>query len=145
MNSATKDNASEHLNLEIKIPKKRSRKPKNTNSEILEPKIPKKRGRKPKIKTGEPEVKIPKKRGRKPNSLINNESKILQENKYLKDNVLHLKIDTEKINNENIENVYNYSPLINNPVPYQPEASEIFKSSNFQLNNKEEIVSENNI
>ena len=42
MNSSTKDNAGEHLNLEIKMPKKRGRKPKNATTEILEPKIPKK-------------------------------------------------------------------------------------------------------
>ena len=145
MNSNTKDNAEEHLNLEIKIPKKRGRKPKSSNPEILETKIPKKRGRKPKIKTGEPEVKTPKKSGRKPHSLINTESKVLQENKYLKDNVLHLKIDTEKLENENIGNIYNYSPHINNPVPYQPEDNEMFKSSNFELNIKEDIVSDNNV
>ena len=36
--------------------------------------------------------KVPKKRGRKPHNLIN-EDKVIQENKFLKDNVLHLKIN----------------------------------------------------
>ena len=143
MKNNTKEDASEHLNLEIKVLKKRGRKP-NANK-ILEPKVPKKRGRKPKIKTEKEEKKVPKKRGRKPNSLINTETKIIQENKCLKDNVLHLKINTDKLK-EHIEgDMYNYNPEINNPQPYEPNDNELFKSANFQLqgediNNKIENI-----
>ena len=56
-----------------------------------------------------------------------------------------MKIDTEKLSDDNIGDVYNYSPQINNPVPYQPEDNEMFKSSNFKLNIKEDFVSDNNI
>ena len=124
---------SENLNLEVKVPKKRERKPKNKDvNEILEPKQPKKRGRKPKIKTDE-QPKVPKKRGRKPNSLINTDNKIIHENKSLKDNVLHLKINSEDLNSNGITDIYNYNPKINNPIPYEPE-DQIFKSLSLNLN-----------
>ena len=47
-------NKEENINIEVKVPKKRGRKPKNEAQKLLEstePKVPKKRGRKPKIKT----------------------------------------------------------------------------------------------
>lgn len=141
----SEDETAEHLSLEIKVPKKRGRKPKikpENSTEVSEKKVPKKRGRKPKIKTGEEEKKVPKKRGRKPNSLIKTENKVIQENKYLKDNVLHLKINTEELNNNILTDIYNYNPEINNPKPYEPE-NQIFKSSNFNL--KEEKTEDNNI
>ena len=124
----------EHLTLEVKIPKKRGRKPKvsKVEKELLEPKVPKKRGRKPKIKTGDEVKKIPKKRGRKPNTLIK-DTRELQENKCLKDNVLHLKINTENLNDNILTDIYNYTPEINNPKPYEP-SDHIFKSLNFNLN-----------
>ena len=49
---------------EVKVPKKRGRKPKPPSTEV---KVLKKRGRKPKQKTSKDLInKIPKKRGRKP-------------------------------------------------------------------------------
>ena len=131
-----KNSKSEKLNIEVKILKKRGRKPKNKDlNVILEPTQPKKRGRKPKIKTEEP-PKIPKKRGRKPNSLINTDNKIIQENKSLKDNVLHLKINSEELNSNCITDIYNYNPEINNPKPYEPN-DQIFKSLSLNLNHIE--------
>ena len=131
-----KNSKSENLNIEVKILKKRGRKPKNKDlNVILEPTQPKKRGRKPKIKTEEP-PKIPKKRGRKPNSLINTDNKIIQENKSLKDNVLHLKINSEELNSNCITDIYNYNPEINNPKPYEPN-DQIFKSLSLNLNHIE--------
>jgi len=151
MTNNTNENVSEHLNLEIKIPKKRGRKPKNKTdvNKLLEPKVPKKRGRKPKPKVEGEIKKIPKKRGRKPNSLINTETKIIQENKCLKDNVLHLNINSEKLKNNILTDIYNYNPEINNPKPYEPN-EQVFKSLNFNLNNEteeeiNEIIYENDI
>ena len=92
----------ENLNIEVKVHKKRGRKPKNKDL-IQEIKQPKKRGRKPKIKTEE-QPKVLKKRGRKPNSLINTDNKIIHENKSLKDNVLHLKINSDELNSNGISN-----------------------------------------
>ena len=132
---SNKDIAEEHLTLEVKIPKKRGRKPKDNKgvSVLLETKVPKKRGRKPKIKTGEEVKKVPKKRGRKPNTLISQDTRVLQENKCLKDNVLHLKINTENLNDNILTDIYNYTPEINNPEPYEPK-EHLFKSLNFNLN-----------
>mgnify|MGYP005670308553 CR=1 FL=1 len=99
-----------NVELDIKIPKKRGRKPKNFNLEMLsqqeevtepEKKIPKKRGRKPKnyIAPVE-EVKIPKKRGRKPMlSQVTVTNKNMCENFLTRDNVLHLKINSNEVIN----------------------------------------------
>ena len=137
----------EHLSLEVNIPKKRGRKPKNKTDvdKLLEPTVPKKRGRKPKIKTGEEVVKVPKKRGRKPHNLIN-EDKVIQENKFLKDNVLHLKINSDILKDNILSDMYNYNPEIKNPLPYEP-SNEIFKSLNYTLedNNQEVLVPEDKI
>jgi hypothetical protein len=121
----------ENLNIEVKVHKKRGRKPKNKDL-IQEIKQPKKRGRKPKIKTEE-QPKVLKKRGRKPNSLINTDNKIIHENKSLKDNVLHLKINSDELNSNGITDIYNYNPEINNPKPYEPD-NQIFKSLSLNLN-----------
>lgn len=134
-NTQIKDN----INLEVKIPKKRGRKPKNKNllvensnidaSDIknndkkeLTEKPKKKRGRKPKNTTGIVEVKIPKKRGRKPN-IMNSSStnKIINNTNQMKDNILHLKVSSEDINESMItDSIYKYNPDINTPLPYEP-------------------------
>lgn len=66
------DNIENECSSDIKIEKKRGRKPKNSvdviNTAPVEEKIPKKRGRKPKNKPVE--IKVPKKRGRKPTGKI---------------------------------------------------------------------------
>lgn len=70
MNNDNTENEDSTTN--IKIEKKRGRKPKNSieikDSSTVEEKVPKKRGRKPKNKPVE--IKIPKKRGRKPTGKI---------------------------------------------------------------------------
>uniref|UniRef100_A0A6C0ELS7 MYM-type domain-containing protein n=1 Tax=viral metagenome TaxID=1070528 RepID=A0A6C0ELS7_9ZZZZ len=128
---------------EIKIPKKRGRKPKAIKNVELEIKIPKKRGRKPKIKEEEPELKIPKKRGRKPKvkseqepeeptkipkrrgrgrsykqktyELVNNVSKI--ESKNI---ILHLPIKSKNIVQASKEiELLTYDPDIKEPVGWQ--------------------------
>ena len=121
-------NESENVELEIKIPKKRGRKPKKLkleelgNNEVDIPKVPKKRGRKPKNLNKPVEVKVPKKRGRKPilsNVTANNKN--LSENFMTRDNVLHLKISSSEANNNILlDSLYNYDPEINNPEPYDP-------------------------
>ena len=129
----------DNINLEVKIPKKRGRKPKNklllesnntatssdNNSdknveEVVKPK--KKRGRKPKNTTGIVEVKIPKKRGRKPNILnSSSNNKIINNSNQMTDNILHLKVSSNEINDNMItENIYKYNPDINTPLPYEP-------------------------
>ena len=121
-----------NVELDIKIPKKRGRKPKNFNLEMLsqqeevtepEKKIPKKRGRKPKnyIAPVE-EVKVPKKRGRKPMlSQVTATNKNMCENFLTRDNVLHLKINSNEVNNNILlETLYKYNPDINEPEPYDP-------------------------
>ena len=114
-----------NINLDINIPKKRGRKPKiknlesNENIEINNK--PKKRGRKPKTIENE-KVKVPKKRGRKPN--IFNTKQILNNTNtdklIKKDNVLHLKINTTDLNDNNFNNnIYEYDPNLNEPLPYE--------------------------
>ena len=49
------------------------KKEKETTNKLEEVKIPKKRGRKPKLKSKTDEIKIPKKRGRKPKEIPNKE------------------------------------------------------------------------
>ena len=97
----------------VKVPKKRGRKPKNAtidnnNTENLEPvveveKIPKKRGRKPKIKPLEEVEKIPKKRGRKPKEKVYSVKELpktfYEENKN-ETLILHLPINIEDKNND---------------------------------------------
>lgn len=110
--------------LDIKVPKKRGRKPKKLLEQLSqadEVKVPKKRGRKPKKPTTD-EVKIPKKRGRKPMlSQVTTNNKNISENFMTKDNVLHLKINSSEINNNILlDTLYKYNPDINDPQPYDP-------------------------
>jgi hypothetical protein len=126
-------NVDENLSLDVNIPKKRGRKPKKINLEAVlsgkknkieeEPpeKKPKKRGRKPKAPS-EKEVKIPKKRGRKPIlSQVVASNKNLSENFITKDNVLHLKINSQEAeSNIMMDSLYQYNPEINDPEPYDP-------------------------
>lgn len=144
----------ESLNLDINKPKKRGRKPKKkVEEEIKEVKIPKKRGRKPKVKLeGENEVvKIPKKRGRKPNIMYNNVSnnKNFFEQNVPKDNVLHLKINSNDVDDYVIvDNIYNYNPEITEPEPYDPSNTQMIsqqmKFVNDENNNDIDINNQNN-
>lgn len=124
----------ENINLNVKVPKKRGRKPKSlTLDKMLDSqkddsapnpvKVPKKRGRKPKtVKNEDKEVKIPKKRGRKPIlSTAVTTNKNISENFITKDNVLHLKINSQEAeNNIMLDSLYQYNPEINEPSPYDP-------------------------
>ena len=124
--------------INIKIPKKRGRKPKIKPNVELEIKIPKKRGRKPKIKTDPPEIKIPKKRGRKPKPKLENESvkvsrkrgrSYKQKTYELADNIskieskniiLHLPIKSKHIIQTSKEvELLTYTPDIKEPVGWQ--------------------------
>ena len=130
----TETTETENINLNVKVPKKRGRKPKALSlDKMLDSKkddsapnpvkIPKKRGRKPKVqKTDEKEVKIPKKRGRKPMlSTAVTTNKNISENFITKDNVLHLKINSQEAeNNIMLDSLYQYNPEINEPSPYDP-------------------------
>ena len=121
----------ENLSLDVNTPKKRGRKPKKLNLENMlsgkkediepAPKKPKKRGRKPKADK-EKEVKIPKKRGRKPIlSQVVSSNKNLSENFITKDNVLHLKINSQEAeSNIMMDSLYQYNAEINEPEPYDP-------------------------
>ena len=122
----------ENLSLDVNTPKKRGRKPKKLNLENMlsgktetseEPaeKKPKKRGRKPKA-VKDKEVKIPKKRGRKPIlSQVVSSNKNLSENFITKDNVLHLKINSQEAEtNIMMDSLYQYNPEIAEPEPYDP-------------------------
>ena len=144
----------ESLNLDINKPKKRGRKPKKkVEEEVKEVKVPKKRGRKPKVKLeGENEVvKIPKKRGRKPNIMYNNVSnnKNFFEQNVPKDNVLHLKINSNDVDDYVIvDNIYNYNPEITEPEPYDPSnmqmISQQMKFVNDENNNDLDLNNQNN-
>ena len=139
--TAGNNSKSENISLNVKVLKKRGRKPKNIGLEnILKPdsnpkdtpksndsnqvelKVPKKRGRKPKNNKKDTEVKVPKKRGRKPMlSQVVLTNKNLNENFITKDNVLHLKINSQEAeNNIMLDSLYQYNPEINEPQPYDP-------------------------
>ena len=94
--------------------KRRGRKPKNPKDTKEKP-PPKKRGRKPKKKTEE--KKIPKKRGRKPQnkSYGFNKKKIII-NPIINDNIIiHLPIKDIYSDINNVDNILNYSPIMNFP------------------------------
>lgn len=113
-------------------PKKRGRKPKQPNNDVIqddnvdiEQKIPKKRGRKPKNNIEDPsdKLKIPKKRGRKPKEkLFNIVKKSIDSNINTNESIiLHLPITLDELttNEDEISNVLNYNPNIpDEPVPY---------------------------
>lgn len=143
MSSIGIDENNTNLNLDINKPKKRGRKPKNkllSVQESIENKKPKKRGRKPKKKNEDEVVKIPKKRGRKPNIMYNNivNNKNVFDNVSIKDNVLHLKINSEDIQDYIImDNIYSYNPEISVPKPYDPEN---FDSTQLEITNNNGII-----
>jgi hypothetical protein len=133
----TSDKKEENIILDVKVVKKRGRKPKNSLDTILKSqqknedenekkgkdvKVPKKRGRKPKANKETSEPKVPKKRGRKPMlSHVVSTNKNLNENFITKDNVLHLKINSQEAeNNIMLDSLYQYNPEINDPQPYDP-------------------------
>ena len=155
-----------NINLNIKVPKKRGRKPKNSIEKLLkveeEVKVPKKRGRKPKNykKPEDTEVKVPKKRGRKTMlSQVTATNKNLNDNFLTKDNVLHLKISSNDINNNILlDSLYQYNPDIKEPQPYDPNnlySESIMKeneeetdietkldNNNYNIDKKKGIISE---
>ena len=108
---------------EVKIPKKRGRKPKPPSTEV---KVLKKRGRKPKQKTSKDLInKIPKKRGRKPKQKVYSVADATKTNLCSLNNniILHIPIKSSDIkDNENIggSDVIDYNPNENEPKPYEP-------------------------
>uniref|UniRef100_A0A6C0IXB8 MYM-type domain-containing protein n=1 Tax=viral metagenome TaxID=1070528 RepID=A0A6C0IXB8_9ZZZZ len=107
-----------NIELEVKIPKKRGRKPK-PKPEVEEVKIPKKRGRKPKPKPEVEEVKVPKKRGRKYKQksyqLVDKVTDITSKNV-----ILHLPIKSKNIYQTSKEQeLLTYKPDMNEPVGFQ--------------------------
>lgn len=121
---------------EVKVVKKRGRKPKPKVDVEIESntKIPKKRGRKPKPKTETDLVeKIPKKRGRKPKEKVYSVSKqFINEDNNEENIILHLPILQSEIDNINNSSLVEYNDNeTDNPNPYEPEL-------NFQeINNKD--------
>lgn len=112
---------------EVKIPKKRGRKPKKVDN-LTEVKIPKKRGRKPKIVDSKPEVKIPKKRGRKPKKKIDYD----EINNYKKIN----KIETVILHLPSTIELENSKEIINDedPKPFNNSSTNLYL-----LNNEEDL------
>jgi len=119
-----------NTNVETKVIKKRGRKPKTQNDELVENSIPKKRGRKPKQKSEEEEnveTKTPKKRGRKPKEKIYSvSSPVLNVNENIDENIiLHLPISQYSIDNIDCDSLLAYNMDENQeavePNPYEPE------------------------
>ena len=122
-NESISDNTNNTV--EIKIPKKRGRKPRiKTKEELEEIKIPKKRGRKPKIKIENEEninkFVLPSKRGRKPkeksynlssNNLVSNIDNLF---------ILHLPLSYEKIKSLLVDEPYSYNPNLELPNAFDP-------------------------
>ena len=128
MNNDNTEN--EDSNTNIKIEKKRGRKPKNSvevkDSSTVEEKIPKKRGRKPKNKPVE--IKIPKKRGRKPTG------KILTLNKG----------EISRVENDE-DCIIAHIPLQESDIEKFSKKSSISDSINIESENDYNIISEEDI
>ena len=127
-----------NISIDINIPKKRGRKPKAKLDTIIVVK-PKKRGRKPMGAITE-DIKIPKKRGRKPNIFNNKTPQINISNELgiKTDNILHLKISSNNINENYLDNdMYQYNPNLNDPMPY--ENLDSFNVNNNYLSIEEKI------
>jgi hypothetical protein len=119
-------------------PKKRGRKPKVVKP-TDEKKIPKKRGRKPKVKKPvEEKKKVLKKRGRKPQnkSYGHNKNKISTIKISDENIIIHLPI--KNINKEfnKVNNLLNYSPDINMPIPINDDTNLAFLSKNVNKSEK---------
>ena len=128
--------------IELKIPKKRGRKPK-PKPDVIELKVPKKRGRKPKPKSLEDDLpKIPKKRGRKPKDkygIIPKDTAVMSNLTDGNNIILHLPIKSSQLNTSyTVENILEYNPDINEPIPYEPTEN---KYSTFD--NKNTLVNDN--
>lgn len=120
-----------------KIPKKRGRKPKPKPLNP-EPKVKKKRGRKPKPKPLNPEPKVLKKRGRKPKYKTYGYNKDKKSSFNIQDDniIIHLPIkDIENV--DEIKNLLEYNPLINEPQPFE----DLNKTYTFLPAEKEKEVS----
>jgi len=137
-NNNNEDNSNDN---NIKIPKKRGRKPRIKNPEEENVvKIPKKRGRKPKIKIeNEQNINkfvLPSKRGRKP------KDKIYGVNKNLKNNlndlyILHLPISYQKIKTLLLDEPYSYNPNLELPNAFDPyiKNENLLDNSDLEENN----------
>ena len=148
----------------LNVPKKRGRKAKvkpeqSEDNEKKEVKVLKKRGRKPKnvvIMENEEEIKVPKKRGRKPKKKVY--SVIKMDNSSTINNneniILHLPIksdESEDTNNNNLlndntnQNLFEYNPEIPPiPLPYNNLNKETYKSiKNDELETTEPTLGKN--
>ena len=107
------------IKVDIKIPKKRGRKPKIKDpNEVEKPKVLQKRGRKPKIKDPNEPPKIPKKRGRKPKdkAVVQVTSNINTESDNI---IIHLPINTSNLKRNMDDELLTYNPDIKEPLPYE--------------------------
>ena len=104
-------------------------------------KIKKKRGRKPKKKTdGVPEVKIPKKRGRKPKGgkIVLNEKIKSKKKKIEQPNIiLHLKCKSSDIHDNSLLN-NQYNPNLNDPEGFSTD-------NNFKIISDQNTIVSNEI
>mgnify|MGYP006076342709 CR=1 FL=1 len=120
----------------------------NNNNDDIPVVEKKKRGRKPKPKPDIIEPVLPKKRGRKPKGgkIITNPVEKSIDSEYITENViLHLKCNTEDINNNDIDDVYAFEP---NTISYHilDEISESIPSHKDIIEpEKEQITCETNI
>jgi len=102
-----------------KVPKKRGRKPKPKPDNPV-PRVLKKRGRKPKPKPDNPVPRVLKKRGRKPKYKTYGYNKNKKSTFNIQDDniIIHLPIkDIENV--DEIKNLLEYNPLINEPQPFE--------------------------
>ena len=103
-------------NIEVKVKKKRGRKPKKKNPN--EVKVPKKRGRKTKKKNPN-EVKVLKKRGRKPQNKSYGFNKDKKVSDPIVDENIIIHLPLKNINEElsKVGNLLNYTPETHPPLP----------------------------
>ena len=132
---------------EVKVKKKRGRKPKPKTEEDLKPKVKKKRGRKPKPKTAEDlKPKVKKKRGRKPKHKIYtvNNKKMQPTNIDNNNIIIHIPLKMNEFKNnknlfENQKNIFKYNPNLSIPLDYEPKKinnTPIDNICNFNSNNE---------
>ena len=124
--------------------KRRGIKPKKQKDKKEKP-PPKKRGRKPKKKPANEEKKIPKKRGRKPqNKSYGFNKNTITKNPITNDNIIiHLPIKDIYDSYNDVNNLLNYSPILNVPEPINQDTNLAFiKKDNYtdqKLQEKNEV------
>ena len=110
--------SSVELDVKKKVPKKRGRKPK-PKPENPVPRVLKKRGRKPKPKPENPIPRVLKKRGRKPKYKTYGYNKDTKSSFNIQDDNIIIHLPIKNIQNVNeIKDLLEYNPLINEPQPF---------------------------